>query len=168
MISGSGLAIANIIGFCAILLIISSEKAPFLESPYNTSAPLTASARVLHELSVANFSLYLFMPFSLPLYITPFVSHNIRFSFFTPRFTINCAIASPDAPAPFITTLTSFIFLLAAFNAFNKAAPPTIAGPCWSSWKTGISSVSFKRCSISKQRGALISSRFIPPKPGAR
>ena len=116
-----------------MLFIISSEKAPFFESPYNTSASLTASARVLHELSVANFSLYLFMPFSLPLYITPFVSHNIRFSFLTPRFTINEAIARPEAPAPFITTFISSIFLPATFNAFNNAAPPTIAVPCWSS-----------------------------------
>ena len=95
------------------------------------------------------------------------MSHNIRFSFFTPRFTINCAIASPDAPAPFITTLTSFIFLLAAFNAFNKAAPPTIAVPCWSSWKTGIFIVRLSSSSIIKHSGALMSSKLIPPKVGS-
>ena len=37
----------------------------------------------------------------------------------------------------------------------------TIAVPCWSSWKTGISNSFFKRSSISKQRGAEISSKLI-------
>ena len=39
-----------------------------------------------------------------------------------------------------------------------------IAVPCWSSWKTGISNFSLSSLSIIKQSGALISSRFIPPK----
>ena len=39
--------------------------------------------------------------------------------------------------------------------------------PCWSSWKTGMSSSSRSRSSISKQRGAEMSSRLIPPKTGA-
>ena len=43
----------------------------------------------------------------------------------------------------------------------------TIAVPCWSSWKTGISKASFNRRSISKHRGAEISSRLMPPKAGA-
>ena len=42
-----------------------------------------------------------------------------------------------------------------------------MAVPCWSSWKTGMSSRSSRRRSISKQRGAEISSRLMPPKPGA-
>ena len=42
----------------------------------------------------------------------------------------------------------------------------TIAVPCWSSWKTGMSSSSRSRSSISKQRGALMSSRLMPPKDG--
>ncbi len=44
----------------------------------------------------------------------------------------------------------------------------TTAVPCWSSWKTGMSSVAFSRSSISKQRGALMSSRLMPPNVGAR
>ena len=48
-----------------------------------------------------------------------------------------------------------------------KPAHTTIAVPCWSSWNTGISNSFFKRASTSKQRGADISSRFIPPKQGA-
>ena len=39
--------------------------------------------------------------------------------------------------------------------------------PCWSSWKTGMSSSARSRSSISKQRGAEMSSRLMPPKPGA-
>jgi hypothetical protein len=48
-----------------------------------------------------------------------------------------------------------------------RAASTTIAVPCWSSWKTGMSSDSRNRASTSKQRGAAMSSRLIPPKPGA-
>ena len=42
-----------------------------------------------------------------------------------------------------------------------------IAVPCWSSWNTGISSCSIKASSISKQAGAAMSSRLMPPKVGA-
>ena len=42
-----------------------------------------------------------------------------------------------------------------------------VAVPCWSSWKTGMSSFERRRRSISKQRGAEISSRLMPPKVGA-
>ena len=48
-----------------------------------------------------------------------------------------------------------------------SAASTTIAVPCWSSWKTGMSSSFLSRSSISKHRGAEMSSRLIPPKPGA-
>ena len=53
------------------------------------------------------------------------------------------------------------------FSALISAASATIAVPCWSSWKTGMSSSAFSRSSISKQRGAEMSSRLMPPKPGA-
>ena len=43
-----------------------------------------------------------------------------------------------------------------------------MAVPCWSSWNTGMSSSSIRRRSISKQRGAEMSSRLMPPKLGAR
>ena len=52
-------------------------------------------------------------------------------------------------------------------SALVSAASTTIAVPCWSSWKTGMSSRSRSRASISKQRGAAMSSRLMPPKPGA-
>ena len=52
-------------------------------------------------------------------------------------------------------------------TALSSAASVTTAVPCWSSWKTGMSRLAFRRSSISKQRGALMSSRLMPPKPGA-
>ena len=51
-------------------------------------------------------------------------------------------------------------------QALMSAASVTIAVPCWSSWKTGMSSASCRRCSISKQRGEEMSSRLMPPKVG--
>ena len=78
---------------------------------------------------------------------------------------ISCLpIATPAAPAPLMTTRSSPIFLPVTFTAFRSAAPTTIAVPCWSSWKTGMSQRSFSFFSISKQRGAAISSRLMPPK----
>jgi hypothetical protein len=62
----------------------------------------------------------------------------------------------------------SFISFLTTFKALIKPAQTTIAVPCWSSWNTGISNSFFKRVSISKQRGAEISSKLIPPNVGAR
>ena len=52
-------------------------------------------------------------------------------------------------------------------TALSSAASVTTAVPCWSSWKTGMSSAALSRSSISKQRGAEMSSRLMPPKPGA-
>ena len=51
--------------------------------------------------------------------------------------------------------------------AFSSAAVTTTAVPCWSSWNTGMSRRSCSRRSISKHRGALMSSRLIPPYAGA-
>ena len=73
-------------------------------------------------------------------------------------------MAIPAAPAPLVTTLISSIFFPVNFKAFKSAAKVTTAVPCWSSWKIGISQVSFNFSSISKQRGAEISSKLIPPK----
>ncbi len=59
------------------------------------------------------------------------------------------------------------MFLPATSSAFFKPAAEMIAVPCWSSCITGMSSVFFRRSSIAKHSGALISSRLIPPKVGA-
>ena len=62
-----------------------------------------------------------------------------------------------------MTTFTWLIFFFDISNAFMSAAVVIIAVPCWSSWKMGISNNSFNFCSIMKQSGAAISSRFMPP-----
>ena len=79
------------------------------------------------------------------------------------------AIATPAAPAPPITILAGRAQRLAhhPIAALRSAASATTAVPCWSSWNTGRSSRSCSRRSISKQRGAEMSSRLIPPKVGA-
>ena len=48
-----------------------------------------------------------------------------------------------------------------------SAANTTTAVPCWSSWNTGMSSDAARRSSTSKHTGAAMSSRLIPPNPGA-
>ena len=78
-----------------------------------------------------------------------------------------CTIAVPAAPAPDTTTRTEARSFSTTRSALVSAARTTIAVPCWSSWKTGMSRLSRSRRSISKQRGAAMSSRLMPPKPGA-
>ena len=75
--------------------------------------------------------------------------------------------AIPAAPTPVTTTFTSSIRLPTTRSALRNAASTTTAVPCWSSWKTGMSSDARSRSSTSKQRGAEMSSRLMPPKPGA-
>ena len=87
--------------------------------------------------------------------------------FVTPAAIIILVQAMPAAPRPSMTTRSDSIGLLTIFSELKRAAITTTAVPCWSSWKTGMSSSSRSRSSISKQRGAEMSSRLIPPKPGA-
>ena len=75
-------------------------------------------------------------------------------------------MAVPAAPAPHITSRTSSSRLPTTRSALRRAASATIAVPCWSSWKTGMSSSSRSRASISKQRGAEMSSRLMPANTG--
>ena len=84
-----------------------------------------------------------------------------------PAASSRVTIAVPAAPAPETTMRTSPSAFLTQRRALVSAASTTIAVPCWSSWKTGMSSDSRSRRSISKQRGAAMSSRLMPPKPGA-
>ena len=73
----------------------------------------------------------------------------------------------PAAPAPAMTMRTSGSFLPTTRSALVSAASTTIAVPCWSSWNTGMSSIARSLRSTSKQRGAEMSSRLMPPNPGA-
>ena len=76
-------------------------------------------------------------------------------------------MAIPDAPAPVKTIFTSGSFFFTSCSALVRAPSTTTAVPCWSSWKTGMSRSRCSRSSISKQRGAEMSSRLMPPKTGA-
>ena len=89
------------------------------------------------------------------------------FSNFTPSKTYILAQARAAEPAPETTIFMSSAFLSANSNAFIKAADDIIAVPCWSSCITGIFNSSTNLRSISKDSGALISSKLIPPKVGA-
>ena len=62
LISGSGLAMAKIMGLAAIDLTMSLVTAPLTESPKNTSAPASASASVRAEVFVACADFHWFMP----------------------------------------------------------------------------------------------------------
>ena len=73
-------------------------------------------------------------------------------------------MAMAAAPAPLMTTRTSPRALSTTFSALSSPARAMTAVPCWSSWKMGMSQRSRSRRSISKQRGAAISSRLTPPK----
>ena len=85
----------------------------------------------------------------------------------TPWRSSSLMIAVPAAPAPETTTRTSSSRLPTTRRALVSAASTQIAVPCWSSWKTGMSSTSRSLASISKQRGAAMSSRLMPPYAGA-
>ena len=87
--------------------------------------------------------------------------------FSTPAFMRIFEQATPDAPTPLTTTFRSAISSPVIFRALRSAASTTMAVPCWSSWKTGMSSISLSRSSTSKQVGAAMSSRLMPPQTGA-
>ena len=100
--------------------------------------------------------------------MTPVLSIIVIFFWGTPLFLNKLAQAIADAPAPLIITFTLEIDFPLISNALINAAVVIIAVPCWSSWKTGISKISFNFSSIIKHSGAAISSKFIPPKEGAK
>lgn len=128
-ISGSGLDMANMTGFLAKFLTISSVNIPGWERPTNTSAPSEASARVLLSVLAANYYLIGFNP-SLPSYITPYESQRMQFSGLAPYSIISLRQAIPAAPAPFKTIFTSSIFFSWISKALIKPAKHTIAVPC--------------------------------------
>ena len=85
----------------------------------------------------------------------------------SPAATSSRSTAVPAAPAPDMTSRTVPMSLPTTLRALVSAASTTIAVPCWSSWNTGMSSSSRSRRSISKQRGAAMSSRLMPANTGA-
>ncbi len=91
----------------------------------------------------------------------PTLSHRI--TFVKPYVSRSFVMATPALPAPFTTTRQFSFCFPTTLRALMMPARTTIAVPCWSSWNTGMSRISFRRSSISKQRGALMSSRLMPP-----
>ncbi|MNQ97128.1 hypothetical protein D3C85_1127600 [compost metagenome] len=85
------------------------------------------------------------------------------FSALTPAAFIRAMDDRPAAPAPDRTTFTSSSFLPTIWQALIRPAVEMMAVPCWSSWKTGMSSRSCSWASISKHSGDLMSSRLMPP-----
>ena len=145
MISGTGFAMANRMASLFMEATISSVTMPGAETPTKISAPFMASARepvsFFGLVTSVIFCCIQFKP-SVSLETIPTLSHT--------------------------TTLQSSFFLPTTFKALMMPASTTIAVPCWSSWNTGMSRVAFNLSSISKQRGALMSSKLMPPKPGAK
>ena len=169
IISGVGFAIAKIIAFSFIVWIHSFLKTFGADTPIKTSASFTTSSNEPFKWSgfeIEANSLWRSCNSGSSSEIAPSISHTI--TFFAPAWIIFLAIAVPAEPPPLITIFTSSIVFSATFSALIKPAKTTIAVPCWSSWKTGISNSSFRRRSISKQRGAAISSKLIPPNDGAK
>src|SRR5215207_1604430 len=101
-----------------------------------------------------------------PSWTIPFESQPTMF--FAPAAIMILAQATPEAPTPLITMRRFWMSLSTILRELIRAASATTAVPCWSSWKTGMSRSFFSRSSISKHRGAEISSRFMPPNAGAR
>ena len=150
-ISGVGLAQANITASRAMVF-----------TPMNTSAPRTASASVPlipRGFVTAAISALTALSPSRPAYIVPRRSQSVMSSY--PALSKSRAMEIAAAPAPFITMRA--VSFPTTFSAFVSPASTMTAVPCWSSWNTGMSHSSLSRRSISKQRGAEMSSRLIPP-----
>ncbi len=165
VISGSGLAIAKMIGLAAIDAIISGLTAPFWLRPRNRSAPTIASARVRASVTAAWADFHWFMPSVRPAKMTPLVSHMTTSR--TPSSLISSVQAMALAPAPLTTILISLALRPVRWSALIRPAAAMIAVPCWSSWKTGMFIRSFSVVSTMKHSGALMSSRLMPPKLGS-
>ncbi len=152
-ISGSGFAIAKMNGSLFIDWTISFVRIFLADTPMKTSLFFISSLRVsssrlgdmkiLSSISSCSKNEYILYLESCiePLRLNPY-------SFLIPISLSNLAILLPAAPVPEITTSKSSIFLFVSLQALIRAANVTIAVPCWSSWKTGISSSFFSLRSI--------------------
>ena len=93
--------------------------------------------------------------------MAPLRSHMVMF--WKPAESSSFVMAMAAAPAPEVTIFTSSFFLPTTLRALVRPARVMTAVPCWSSWKMGMSHFSFSFRSISKHRGAAMSSRLMPP-----
>ncbi len=83
-ISGSGFAIAKMIGRGAIRLSIAGVTAPAILTPTNTSAPSSASDSVRAEVGRRNGTFHSLSPLVRPSCSTPWLSHSSRCCGLTP------------------------------------------------------------------------------------
>ena len=104
VISGSGLAMAKMIGFGAIERIMASVKAPLAERPKTMSAPSMASASVRRSVLTACADFHWFMPSVRPCQTTPLVSQRMMFSGEKPIDLMSSMQAMPAEPAPLQTS----------------------------------------------------------------
>ena len=159
---------AKTIASLAIVRTMSVVSTPGPETPMKTSAPVSASASV--PCSPRGLVLFAMSAWAGFIQSSPGASRP-RLSLITmsraPSASSRRAIEMPAAPAPEKTMRTSSSRLPTRRRALVRPAATMIAVPCWSSWKTGMSSSRRRRLSISKQRGAEMSSRLMPPKLGA-
>ena len=100
--------------------------------------------------------------------MTPWVSQRMAWSWGSPMVLISSMQAIEAAPAPFMTMRVSLSLRPVRSSALSRLASAMMAVPCWSSWKTGMSISSRRRCSMMKHSGALMSSRLMPPNAGPR
>src|SRR5215218_7956606 len=159
---------AKTIASRAIVRTASGETAPGPLTPSSTSARASRSfaiPRRLSRLVRAASAACEASSSGSPSTSTPCRSQTITSP--TPCASMISVQATPAAPAPTTTTVMSSTRLPTIRSELSSAASTTIAVPCWSSWKTGMSSSARSRRSISKQRGAAMSSRLMPPKAGA-
>ncbi len=170
--SGSGLASAKTIASSAMVAMSAPVRMPGADTPMNTSAPIRASRSVpmiLPGLVCVQIHRPLSSRSSRAGEMIPPMSDAITLppARPAPARSSRRRMAVPAAPAPLVTIRTEPSDLPTIRSALVRAARTTIAVPCWSSWKTGMSSRPRSRRSISKQRGAAMSSRLMPPKTGA-
>jgi hypothetical protein len=163
VISGSGLAMAKMIGLSAIDFTISLVTAPLTESPKNTSAPASACASVRADVRTAA------APTSTgscrrcgPGRLRPWC-REMMLSGVKPIALSSSRQAMPAAPAPLHTSLVDLMSRPVRSSALISPAAAMMAVPCWSSWNTGMSSSSRSLRSMVKHSGALMSSRLMPP-----
>jgi hypothetical protein len=127
---------------------------PGPDTPMNTSAPgsTSLSARlaavgvgVLGEPLLGDVEVVAALP-DRALAVAPMISA-------TPASSRILPMATPAAPTPAMTTRRSSHRLVDDLQRVLERGQGDDAVPCWSSWKTGMSSSSLRRSSISKQAG---------------
>ena len=143
IISGIGFARAKMIESLFMVAMSCLSRRLALLTPMNTSVSIKASFRLpdlFSKLVKESKDFFASVRSSRSLHIIPFVSQiNISFtgSQTSPvacsTHLNNLAMAIPAAPAPLMTTFSSFNRFPASFAEFINPANTTTAVPCWSS-----------------------------------